>query len=136
MSLKQRLTGTFDLSRKVATYLDVLEEGDYKKIKKLFARKAIVVSPLYGKQSAKKFYKELFKDTNDSTIQCINIFYGLKSLSAAALFRYDWILKNGKEVSFLCTDVFEFTPAGKIKKLTIIYDTKQTKKQFKKLKKK
>ena len=125
-----------DLSRNVRTYLTVLEAGDYAKMKKLFAKKAIVISPLYGEMPAKKFYKNLFKDTNRSSIQCLNIFYGVNSLTAAGLFQYDWTLKNKKKVSFLCTDIFEFTPKGKISKLTIIYDTSSTKKQFKKLKKK
>jgi predicted SnoaL-like aldol condensation-catalyzing enzyme len=113
-----------------------LEIGSADEIIKLFSPDAIVHSPLYGDVKAKKFYQELFKDTSKSKITLMNIFVSQNNPQiAAGHFRYDWILKDGTSTSFECVDIFRFDENGKIKELTIIYDTSKIRTSFEEMKK-
>jgi hypothetical protein len=120
----------------IRTYLSYLEEGDSGKILHLFTRDAVVVSPLYGKIRASDFFPELLTDTLESKITLEDI---SRSSSAkyrfAAHFIYDWKLRDGRNVTFLCTDVFDFDESsGKIRRLSIIYDSRHAKSAFDTLK--
>jgi hypothetical protein len=120
----------------IKNYLKGLEKGNYDNIIKLFTDKAVVYSPLYGKMSAKKFYKDLFSVTNKSKITLLNI---LKSVNnkdiGAGHFRYDWVLKDKTPTSFECVDIFKFDNTHKrIKELTIIYDTSKARPKWEKVK--
>lgn len=116
-------------------YLKRLEIGSAEEIIKLFSPDAIVHSPLYGEINAKKFYQELLKDTSKSKIALMNIFVSKSNTRIAAVhFRYDWILRNGTPASFECVDIFRFAKDGKIKELTIIYDTSKTRTSFENMK--
>ncbi len=119
----------------IKKYLSALETGSYEKIIKLFAKNALIFSPLYGKIKAETFYKELMKDTSKSQIKLLNVFKSNKKAVWAGHFLYEWKLKNGKETSFECVDIFVFDEKGKIKQLTIIYDTAKTRTSFEKMKK-
>lgn len=113
-------------------YFKGLEKASYEDVISLFSKNAIVHSPLYGKVEAVKFYKELFSVTNSSKITLKNIFVNPDNPKvAAAHFYYDWTLKDGTPAPFECVDIFEFSPSsGLVDRLTIIYDTFNTRKAF------
>jgi len=90
---------------------------------------------LYGKMKAVDFYRELFKDTSKSKITFLNIFETKNKLIGAGHFKYDWILKNGTPTSFECVDVFQLGGDGRIKEITIIYDTAKIRPAFEEIKK-
>jgi ketosteroid isomerase-like protein len=118
----------------IQEYLTGLESGDPQKMLRLFSDDAVIHSPLYGDVPAKDFFKGLFADTNESEITLLNIFNSIdKAYLCSAHFRYNWILKNGIETSFDCIDVFQFDAEGKIKELTIIYDTYKNRDGFESL---
>ncbi|PWU06162.1 MAG: hypothetical protein C5B43_02230 [Verrucomicrobia bacterium] len=119
----------------VKNYLNHLANGNYQSIINLFAEDALVLSPLYGPMNPVSFYKELFSDTSKSTTTLKTIFTSASQPNiAAAYFLYDWTKKDGSVVSFECVDVFTFDDDNKITKLSIIYDTYQTRIKFDKLK--
>ncbi len=119
----------------IRKYLKGLEEGNYHYVISLFSSEAVINSPLYGKLKAIDFYRELFKDTSESKITLLNILNGEKLNMAAGHFRYDWILRGGAKTSFECVDIFHFNENGKIKELTIIYDTSKIRNSFEEMKK-
>jgi ketosteroid isomerase-like protein len=120
----------------IRTYLSCLEEGDSGKILQLFTRDAVVISPLYGEIGAADFFLELLKDTLESKITLEDISRSPSvTYRFAAHFTYDWKLRDGGNVKFLCTDVFDFDESsGKIRRLSIIYDSRQAKNAFDTLK--
>jgi hypothetical protein len=112
-------------------YLKSLEAGDAKTIINLFSEDGIIHSPLYGNKPAKDFYKDLFADTSQSVITLLNIFKSFTNPNiAAAHFRYGWTLRDGTKTDFEAVDVFNFDEHGKIKEMTIIYDTAKTRRAF------
>jgi hypothetical protein len=66
------------------------------------------------------------EDSGTSTIEMKRIFVDEEQEDLAIWFRYDWGLDNGERVVFEGVDVFELNEDGKIKELTIIYDTIHT----------
>lgn len=112
----------------IKSYFHALETGNYNEILQLFTPEAVVHSPLYGTITAIKFYKELFSDTQCSTITLKNIFMNTEDDDrAAAHFMYSWTLQDGTLMHFECVDIFEFAPqSDTIQRLTIIYDTYHT----------
>jgi ketosteroid isomerase-like protein len=123
------------IEKTIKEYLKALEVGSYKNMINLFVKDAVIFSPLYGKIKAIDFYRELFKDTSESKITLLNIFKSDNKLVGAGHFRYDWKLKDGTPTSFECVDTFQFAENGKIKQLTIIYDTAKIRPSFEKMKK-
>ncbi len=124
------------IEKTIKSYLNRLEVGSAEEIIKLFSPDSIVHSPLYGETQAKKFYQDLFKDTSKSKITLMNILISQSNPNiAAGHFRYDWILKDGTPTSFECVDIFRFDKDGKIKELTIIYDTSKIRPAHEKMKK-
>ncbi len=105
----------------VRRYLKALEDSDYRQIISLFTGDAVVKSPLYGVMKAQEFYRMLFMETASSKIKPIHICSGKEF--AMAYFKYEWTLENGSVCEFECVDVFRFSDDGKIRELTIIYDT-------------
>lgn len=114
----------------IKNYLQALQQGNYEAVISLFTDEAMVISPLYGTQSAKIFYKELLADTNSSQIELLDIFTNLQKRTAAVNFVYHWTLADGMTTSFDCVDIIEFDEQDKIKVLKIIYDTAQTRSAF------
>ncbi len=104
-------------------YLHFLETADHKKLAQLFSENGRVTSPIYGNMPAKDFYQGLMQDTNTSKLKLDGVFAEDNGSRLIVLFDYDWTLKNGKNVLFKVSDVFEFDNQGKVEKLTIIYDT-------------
>ena len=121
----------------IQEYLSALEKSDIKKISQLFKEDAIVVSPLSGEIMASSFYPELFDDTLASKITLKDIYYSSSVKNCiAAHFVYDWNMRNKSFVEFECMDVFDLDRhSGKIERLTIIYDSRQTRDEFENLKK-
>ncbi|NIO23159.1 MAG: nuclear transport factor 2 family protein [Candidatus Aenigmarchaeota archaeon] len=123
-----------EIEKIIKDYLNALEKGNYEMMIKLFTEDAIVFSPLYGKIKAIDFYRELFKDTSKSKITLLNILKSDNKSVGAGHFLYDWLLKDGTPTSFECVDVFQFADDGRIKKLTIIYDTSKIRPSFERMK--
>lgn len=122
--------------QKVLTlYLDALQTENYDQIMALFNNNAVVVSNLYGKVKASRYYKELFADTTQSKITPHNIFISNNGKTGAAHFTYTWKLKDGATATFECVDIVEFSQNGTIDKLTIIYDTSVIRESFENMKK-
>jgi len=122
------LTWEMNPENVIRAYLSGLEEGDSSKILQLFAEDGVVVSRLYGEAGASEFFPRLFRDTLESKNSLQEIYHSSWAQHRfAAHFIYDWKLRDGTEVSFVCTDVFELDGnSGKIRKLSIIYDSRQT----------
>lgn len=117
----------------IKNYLQALERGDYQDIIALFEQDGVVNSPLYGSRQASDFYEDLLRDTSTSEIVMLNTFVSTDDSSVGAVhFRYNWKLKSGLATSFECVDVFYFAATGKIKEMTIIYDTFPGRKDIKK----
>jgi len=110
--------------KQIATkYIDYLEKGDIEQVIKLFNKKGIVDSPIYGIKKANEFYRELNDDTTNSELHLLGIFDQNDSNSLALYFTYKWTLKNNQKVEFDVVDIIEFDYLNKIRKLKIIYDT-------------
>lgn len=120
-----------DVEHLLTRYLACLETGRYEDIVQLFTEDAVVHSPLYGEVRAAHFYRELLKDTQQSKITVLHVFSSQEA--GAVHFVYEWVLKDGTPVSFECVDVIEVSQ-GKIKNLTIIYDTYGIRTSFEKMK--
>jgi hypothetical protein len=125
-------TNFMDQKQIINRYFQGLEKASYEDVISLFAKNAIVFSPLYGQIEAVKFYREIFAVTNNSKITLKNIFISPDNPKvAAAHFYYDWTLKDGTPAPFECIDIFEFSSgSNQVTKLTIIYDTFHTRKAF------
>ena len=121
-----------EMEKIIKNYFKALEVGSYENMMRLFTEEAIILSPLYGKMKTVDFYRDLFKDTSKSKITLLNIFKGDTEFIGAGHFLYEWILKEGTSTSFECVDIFRFTEEGRIKQLTIIYDTAKIRPFFKK----
>lgn len=119
----------------ILEYFSGLQSGDSEELLSIFEDDAVVLSPLYGKLSAKKFYSDLFKDTAQSKITLLNTFQSNENAdTCAGHFRYDWTMKDGTLVTFECVDVFNVSENNKIRQLTIIYDTFGIRDNYNKLK--
>ncbi len=119
----------------IKAYLAGLENGDVLSIIDLFHPSGMVLSPLYGKQPANIFYRDLFSDTNASKITHLESFWAENGKSASVNFIYEWEMADGKLVAFDCVDVFEFDEHNKITLLKIIYDTAATRSAWEALQK-
>lgn len=112
-----------NLSSVLYHYFKGLETGNLEMIADAFAENAVIHSPLYGDASAKEFYIKILSDAPQSDIAILNVFTGMEDINSAAVhFKYHLIL-NGTQSYFECVDIFKFDEAGKIKDMTIIYDT-------------
>lgn len=108
------------------SYIEYLSNGDLEQLLNLFTENGVVVSPVYGKKNYKDFYTQLFADTNKSVLNIKGIFEDIETGNIALHFNYQWTLKNDSQVNFEVVDILEFSPDNKIKVLTIIYDTVQS----------
>jgi len=107
-------------------YLEFLENGEIEKIIALFSPNGMVESPVYGSMKATLFYPKLNNDTKSSKLKLQGIFEDNETSNLALYFNYTWVLKNAKRVAFDVVDILEFDSQHKISKLTIIYDTVQS----------
>ncbi|MHA7059124.1 nuclear transport factor 2 family protein [Aquimarina sp. M1] len=107
-------------------YLSFLERGEMDKVIDLFTNNGIVESPLYGVLPAAEFYNTLQEDTKSSQLHFDGLFYEKNTKRVSLLFNYEWTLKSNEKVKFKVVDILELTKKNKIQKLTIIYDTVNT----------
>lgn len=129
-------------------YLDCLRAGDLDGMDELFSEDALVHSPLYGEREARAFFRDLFSVTGRSEIELMDVFrHASRDDLVAARFRYRWTLSDGEVTDFECVDVFELELGERrakwrlfgggedrgtveIKRLTIIYDTRDARSKF------
>lgn len=116
------------------SYIEHLSNGNLEALLNLFTENGIVVSPLYGRKNHKDFYTQLFADTNNSELNIEGIFEDTITGNVALYFNYQWTLKNESQVDFKVVDILEFDDDNKIKLLTIIYDTTQSRELVNQLK--
>lgn len=116
------------------SYIEHLSNGDLEQLLNLFSESALVISPVYGNKNYKDFYTQLFADTNNSELSIKGIFEDAMTGNIALHFIYQWTLRNDSHVNFEVVDILEFDDDNKIKVLTIIYDTVQSRKLVKQLK--
>ncbi|MEL7377319.1 MAG: nuclear transport factor 2 family protein, partial [Bacteroidota bacterium] len=74
------------------------------------------------------FYTTLFADTNNSTLTVNGIYEDALTGFVALHFNYQWTLKNDTKVKFDVVDIIAFDAENRITKLTIIYDTVESRK--------
>ncbi len=119
----------------IQKYFYGLEIARFDEIIRLFVQDATVHSPLYGKLSASRFYKQLLADTQISKIVLKNIFFSQENRDCmAAHIVYSWTIKDGSRSQFECVEIFDFEPdSDKIRMLTTIYDTYWTRQRFEKI---
>ena len=111
-------------------YLAALNEGNVERVLALFDANAVVVSPLYGRMPAERFYRDLFGDTKRSETTFVDLFESATG-AIALQFHYRWTLASGKVVEFDCVDVFELNAdQSRFARLTIIYDTAPLRAEF------
>lgn len=112
-------------------YLDYLANADLEAVLKLFSKKAVVNSPLYGQQLATVFYQQLFAVTTTSVLTLKDVLINPERQTLAILFHYQWELETGEWVNFEVMDYLELNQEGLIQKLTILYDTQRTRTAWK-----
>ncbi|MEL6968651.1 MAG: nuclear transport factor 2 family protein [Bacteroidota bacterium] len=107
-------------------YLQHLANADLAALLQLFAPAAEVLSPLYGRQPATDFYRQLFSDTNQSKLQWKDTLINNSNQSACIFFEYSWTLATGEVVRFDVIDYVQLNDSGQINFLQIVYDTVQS----------
>ena len=117
----------------IKNYLQALEDADLGAMLMLFSPNALIYSPLYGPQKPRKFYQDLFRDTQQSKIQLLDIYTNLEKHTASVNFIYEWTMANESQTTFDCVDIFHFDGENKITQLKIIYDTQQARPLFNEL---
>jgi hypothetical protein len=105
------------------TYIEYLEQSKTESIIELFSESGKVTSPIYGTKLASTFYNNLNEDTLNSKLIINGIFEEDDSNRIALYFKYNWTLKNKKNVTFDVVDIIEFNSKNEIIQLHIIYDT-------------
>lgn len=103
-------------------YAGALASNNYKAITNLFARDGAVSSPVYGNMPACEFYENLFKKNIYSDVRIKNIF---KESNDPHIFALHLLLKaKVPDVQVNdCIDILNLNAEGKIRSLTIIFDT-------------
>ena len=104
-------------------YLQSLQTADLEGVLSLFDPQGIVISPLYGQRPAPEFYRLLFRDTQHSETQVLDIMTNTQNKCLMVYFNYRWTLLKGEIASFDCVDLFRLNHDHKIESLRIIYDT-------------
>lgn len=74
---------------------------------------------------ARKFYPVLFADTAESRLTLKATMRGTRDGRelVSFWFDFDWTLASGEPAPFSVVDVAELDDAGRIERLTIVYDT-------------
>ena len=107
----------------VRRYFELMTAGDIEGIIALFADDAHIMSPFLGRMDAPPFYRKLGAASRDSNLTIFDILLGVDGNSAAAHFRYDWVLASGDDLAFEGVDYFTFAPDGRFQSMLIFYDT-------------
>ncbi len=107
-------------------YLKALEKGELKGILELFTKDGQVISPVYGRLHADKFYRALLADTQNSELELHHCICDHKANKLAIYFTYRWTLKDDSLLIFDVVDILVLDNNHKVKELTIVYDSRET----------
>lgn len=110
----------------MTTYLRALTTADAALAVSLFARDAVVHSPLYGPKPPGDFYRALFADTSQANLTLKSVMSGVETTGRTTVsfwFHFDWRLPSGAAAPFDVVDVARLDSHGLIEELHIIYDT-------------
>ncbi|TMV07968.1 nuclear transport factor 2 family protein [Ruegeria sediminis] len=110
-------------SDRVRAYFQALTAGDIPAILKLFTPDAEIHSPFLGVMKAQDFYAKLDAASASSELTVLDVLLGEDGQSAAAHFRYDWVLKSGNRLVFEGVDHFTFGADDRFTAMRIYYDT-------------
>jgi len=107
----------------IGRYVTALEAMHVDDLVALFGKDAIITSPLLGRRAPKDFFLRLVSVSTSSRLDRPEVFVSTAgSRRAIGYFTYSWTFDDGRQVSFPCIDVFEFTREGRIGALNIVYD--------------
>lgn len=111
------------MEKTIRQYFDYLAQGNYEGLMTLFVDDAQVQSPLYGKQTAANFFRDLLADTRESVVAVKHIWRNVENGTGVVHFSYLWTLLSGITHDLDVVDIFSFDEHDRIKELVIIYDT-------------
>lgn len=112
------------LKETVRAYFEALHSNNLDAMVSLFTDGAMVSSPFLGEISAAEFFPKVFGASSATSITVYDVLVSAEEHPrAVGYFNYDWTLKDGNVIQFDAADVFDFSSDGKIKRLTILYDT-------------
>lgn len=113
------------MKKVISEYLAAFEAGDVDRIFALFEPDGWVLSPLLGRLSARDFFPKVMSVSSNIRLTVHDILVSSKGRSRAVVyFEFEWVLKDGSEVLFECTNVFSYNPeSGKLVSMIILYDT-------------
>jgi hypothetical protein len=113
------------MQQAVRKYLLALEAGDPEKAASLFVPDGWVQSPFLGRLPVREYVAKVARASSGAKLTVYDVLVSAEGhLRAVAYYLYDWSLKDGSNVSFDCTDVFNFDPnSGRIQSIVLVYDT-------------
>lgn len=116
------------VKRKIVTnYLEKLESRDLEGLLALFTPESVVHSPMYGKNSARKFYTDFFADSKETNVTLLGFLDQGQGTDGRPLVgywaRFDWILASGAHAPFDVVVVMELNDQDRIDALHIVMDT-------------
>ena len=113
------------MQQAVRKYLLALEAGDPEKAASLFVPDGWVQSPFLGRLPVRDYVAKVARASSGAKLTVHDVLVSAEGhLRAVAYYLYDWSLKDGSNVSFDCTDVFNFDPnTGRIQSIVLVYDT-------------
>lgn len=109
----------------VQRYLKALDRSDLDYLRRLFSSTGRVFSPYLGELPVNDFFDKLARASTGAKITTVDI---LQSTTGArrvlGYFRYEWFVRDGSIIDFMCVDVFDFEDTEPlIRKMTIVCDT-------------
>lgn len=108
----------------IRRYLACLQASDVEGLVAVFSADARVYSPFLGWMDPRPFFTKVVEASGQSRIETHDILVSASGASrAAGYFTYHWQLKDGSQVKFDAVDVFDFDAEGRIRCMTIVYDT-------------
>jgi SnoaL-like domain len=113
------------MQQAVRKYLAALEAGDADKAASLFIPDGWVRSPFLGRVPVRDYVTKVASASSRAKLTVYDVLVSAEGqLRAVGYYHYDWSLKDGSNVTFDCTDVFNFDAAtGKIESIVLVYDT-------------
>jgi hypothetical protein len=112
-------------------YVDALNQGDLDAIDAMFTPDATVLSPIYGMMNAAEFHRAFFGDTDRTRPEVKGLFDHANNGQGAALhLSFSWTFADQETVQFEAVDLFELSPEGRFRKLTIVYDSQPVRKAW------
>jgi len=118
------------MQQAVRKYLSALEAGDAERAASLFIEDGWVRSPFLGRLPVRDYVTKVAGASSRAKLTVHDVLVSAEGhLRAVAYYHYDWALKDGANVAFDCTDVFNFDPStGRIQSIELVYDTSPVRK--------